>query len=296
MKKSTKSGLLFVVIVLVLVLVGMFVVKNKLKEKDKVKFSDEEIKNILTAEQKFLDAEHMHVEYLDYLEYKEEPLRIDWVEKTKKISVDGEDIEVFELEDDNDKTFALDNEGFIYYLTDNGYTIEKADALKIGLFYPNTGGTDNCSDLGRAVVETKDGIHEILVSEDKVEISKDVVANSKYEIPKCYGKDGKFNDSYIYVQKGKIGYKQTLIKDKITRKEIDVKLIIYVVVGEMEKYYVIANDDTLYIVIEPVEYIEAIAKMDNIKIDASLDSNIKLTYKDISLSFYDVRNDAKYIG
>lgn len=288
---------MFVVFLLVLILIAVYVFNGKHSDKYKVKYSDTEIKNLLIQEQHFLDVQHMHVEYLEVSEFKKKPLDIDWVTKSKSVNIKGNVFKGYVLEDDdNVDTYVLSTEGDLYYKSSNGYALVKTNKKisRIGLFYPTIGGVDNCTGVSRVVVEYPDGVHELTNSEGNITISKAIVANDKYEMPVCYGLNVKFNNSYLFVtSSGRIGYGKTYIKDKVTNKELDVKMVIYIVVGETEKYYIVTTDNTLYIATEPDQYLKAIATLDDVKIERDLDSNIKLIYKDINLEFNDVKNDVK---
>ncbi len=294
MKKNTKRILLFVVILLVLVLFGVYYIDSNNSEKHKVKYSEREIKNLLIQEQHFLDAEHMHIEYIDVSEFKKEPLKIEWVTKTKHVIVKGKSLKGYVLEDDDNlETYFVSEDGNLYY-KNSGYSLVKTSkkVSRIGLFYPLIGGADNCNGISRVVIEYPDGAHELTNNDGSITISNALVANDKFEIPVCYGLNVKFNNSYLFVNSnGRIGYGKTYLKDKVTNKELEVKMVIYIVVGETEKYYIVTTDDTLYMATEPEQYLKAIAKLDKIKIDKDLDSDIQLIYQDIILEFKDVRND-----
>jgi len=301
MKKSTKIILLIVVVLLIIGLIVLFAVKNSHSDAHKVKNSDAEIKDILKKEKEFLEAEHVHQEFLDVKEFKASKLDIEWVEKTKIVNIGGNPVNAYVAIDDEmgepDEYYILAEDGTLYRAKEGKYSVMKPTVKvnKVGVYFVRNGG--ECQVHTQYVADTDDGIYYFDSNNETGKVSiKKLSEVREFTMPVCYSGDKtKFENYGRTSTEGQFNFDGLVLKDKVTKKELVVKWIVYAENGGVDKYYVITEDDTLYVVEEEQEYVEAVAKVTfkYTKVgEDSKDVKIEIQYEDILINLKDVLNNS----
>ena len=291
-----KNKYWIVLLILVLLITGC----GK-KNENKIMKNSDEIKEVLNKEKDYLDSEHVYLQYLDVSSYKEATFDIEWIEKEENVNIKGTIVNGnIAKSENNDNTIILSKDGVLYRKKDDTYSIIKTaeDVKRIGLYYPHEGGVTNCSTIIEYVLETDSGVHAISFEDNGVIISSKTLEKNDYQLPLCYGNEKGNFDKYLSINTdGEVSFDNIYLVDKITSEKIKANHIIYSSVGDVEKYYIVTDDNFLYIVSDNKTNVEAVAKVtvSTNKVDETdnSDVNINITYKDITLSFKDVANNLK---
>ncbi len=301
MKKGTKIALLIIVILLVICFLVLLGIKISHNDAHKVKNSDAEIKDILKKEKEFLEAEHVHQEFIDVKEFKKSKLDIEWVEKTKIVNIGGQPVTAYVAIDDEmgapEEYYILAEDETLYRAKDGNYSIMKPNVKvkKLGVYFVRNGG--ECHVNTQYVADTDDGIYYFDSNNETGKVSiKKLSDVREFTMPVCYSGDKtKFDNYGRTATTGQFNFAGLVVKDKITKKELVVKWALYAENGGIDKYYLITEDDTLYIVGDTQEYAEAVAKVTfkytKIGKDTK-DVNIEINYDDILISLKNVLDNS----
>jgi len=301
MKKRTKMILLTIVVLLAICFLILVGIKINHSDANKVQNSTEEIKEILKKEKEFLEGEHVHQEFLEVKSFKEAKLDIEWVDKTKIVNIGGNPISAYVAIADEmgtpDEYYILAEDGTLYRAKEGNYSVMKPNVKvnKIGIYFVNDGG--ECQVHTEYVAETDDGIYyfDSNYETGKVSIKKlgDV---REFIMPVCYGADKtKFENYGRTSTEGQFNFEGLVVKDKVTKKELEVKWIVYAENGGADKYYIVTKDDTLYIVDEAQEYLDAVAKVEfkyTVVGENAEDVDIEIKYEDILINLKNVRDNS----
>lgn len=292
-----------VLIVLLIALVFLTACDKKEEVKNK---TPEEIKSIMEKEKDFTSGNNVHQEFINVKDFKKKDLDIKWVEKTKTINIKGNMIVGYEVNSnielyDESDSYVLSEDGTLYRNHKGNYSVMKPDdkISRIGIYYPNHGGSNNCHGNSIYVIETEKGIQYFEKNEETGSVSIKKLDVGKYFImPVCYGvPESKLMDNVVVYDDGRIVVDDKDIKDKATKETLDAKYVIYAEKEDKEKYYVITTDDKLYIIDDVSEYYELIGKVE-VKVTPSpdseegLDVDIEIKYDDVTMKLVNVVNQS----
>ena len=270
------------------------------KEEKKVSRNTEEIRYILNDEKDYLNTDNLYAQYFSISDYKESDFDIEWITKKETVNIKGNIINGYVAYNEaNNNAIILSEDGTLYRKKGIDYSIIKSSEkiTRLGLYYPHEGGHSVCSALIDFVLENESGIHLVTFEDNGIIISSNTIEKGNFELPLCYGKENSSFKKYLYITlAGEIGFSKDYIVDKITSKPLKVSHVIYTSAFDEEKYYVITDDNTLYILDDDKTNVEAIAKV-NIEVKKALeneihDVDISITYDDIVLDFKNVINDS----
>ncbi len=290
----------FLKLVIVLFVFSILISGCGKKEEKKISRNTEEIRYILNDEKDYLNTDKLYSQYFSLSDYKTSELDIEWIEKKETINIKGSIVNGYvAYNESNGNAIILGEDGTLYRRKGTDYSIIKSTEKikRIGLYYPHEGGHSVCSALVDFVLENDSGIHLVTFEDNGVIISSKTIEKGNFELPLCYGNENSSFKKYLYITlDGEIGFDKEHIVDKKVGKPLKVSHVIYVSAFDEEKYYVITDDNTLYILDSDKTSVEAIAKV-SIEVKKAVeneihDVDISITYEDIVLELKNVINNS----
>ena len=285
-------------VIIALLVFGFLIVGCGDKDSKKISRNESEIKTIMEKEEEYIGSEHVYAQYYSVSDYNKVDFDIEWIDNEETINIKGTIVNGYVANNEaNDSAIILGKDGTLYRKKNNDYAIIKSNESikRIGLYYPHEGGHDVCNSIIEFVLETDSGIHLVSFEDNGVIISSKTIEKGDFELPLCYGSENSSFSKYLNINvDGEIGFDKKNIVDKVTSKPLKVNHVIYVSVDSKEKYYVITEDNVLYILEDDKTSIEAIAKVD-IKVEKSEDDKdvqISISYGDNVLSLKNVVNSS----
>ena len=298
MNKELKRIIIVLVVVVIAVLFVGFLIYKGSSKKEK---SPEEIKDILIKERDAVSGSGVMAMYVDANYYKNKGYDLTWFEELKTINIKGKLVEGYEASIDGIEmlvttTYVLDKEGNLYRHSGNQYeTIKIGDKIKrIGVYYSFVG--TECEPVIHYALDTDAGYKYIVEDYETDNISIKAL-NMKREqvLPACYPSLFDHKDfskvGYLYYDENlNVTLNSKVLKDANSKKNIEVAHIVYIDAKDKERYYLVTEDKTLYIVDEVKEFIEPIGKLDSFEVtknDSPDEENIdiKMSYKDVVIEF-----------
>ena len=292
-----KKGRFLVVLLLFAVLLTACGKKEEVKNN-----TPEEVKKIMEAEKEFTSGDYVHQEFINVKDFNVKELDIKWAETLKTVNIRGNMVRGYEvnanieLYDDYD-SYVLGEDGTLYRYHSGNYSVMKPEYKinKLGIYYPDHGGSNACEGYREYVMDTEKGI--MFFDEDyetgAVAIKK--FSDDKYfRMPVCYGvAESKLDDEVVVYGDGRVLVEDKPIKDKANKEQIDAKYVIYAEKENKEKYYVISTNDKLYIIDEVAEYYLAVSTVD-VKVNPSVSEELNGDV-DITITAEDVTMELKYV-
>jgi len=302
-----KKKLIPIIIGLIILIIGVVVVGALLNKEDPEK-KENETKETLKKEQEFLKTKGLYADYID-VKFYSEVQDYDWIKESRSMNIKGRMIkgyEATEFSDFSSDALILSEDGTLYYKyeNDNGdaeYAIIKYEekykekVTKVGVRVTNA--TGECEPASDFIIETPSGIKIVERNYETGAISiKEMSKEVTYQHPTCYGRDteSSFEEYLNFYNDLTVGYREkgVKVKDKKTKKNLEVKALIYFDAKSFEKYYIVTTDNTLYILDKTIEHVDAVVKLDkfevveNKKADEYADQTyqIKMSYQDIELN------------
>ncbi len=303
-----KKKLIPMIIGLIILIIGVAVVGVLLNKEDNPEKEANLVKDALKKEQDFLSIKELYVDYVDVKAY-EGYSGYNWIEATKSLNIKGRMVKGYvaeEYSDFSNDALILADDGTLYYKFSNDddgdeYAIIKYEekykekVKRVGVSLENPGG--ECEPVSGFVIDTPSGVKEIERNYETGAVSIKKVTNTyTFQHPSCYGREGGATINYLNVYNDlSIGYrnKEIKVKDKKTKKNLEVKALIFLDGKDKEKYYAVTTDDVLYIIDKNIEHVDSLVKLDKFEVTEHQTKgeypekyySIKMVYQDIELDF-----------
>ena len=286
----------------VIVFIGGFLLVKNIDEK-----TIDEIKDILSKEKEKVSGSNVYGEYIDVKKFKENGLIIDWFSETKTVNVKGKMVEGIVAKYESEigsslSMYILTADNTLYRGYENEYSIIKLDETikRIGFLTDLSRG--ECHPLISYVLETDSGIKRIEEDYETDNIAvKKLDTKKSFVVPTCYNQNDKnaFAKGFIKVfDDGTLQYVNSTetIKDKKSKKDIIAKYVLFIDDSNEQFYYVVTEDDLLYVVKTGEDSVEQLTKVDRYNVETikadSPDGDdsliIKITSGDITIEVKNV--------
>lgn len=268
-----------------------------------------EIKETLNKEKESINGSNIYGEFIDVESFKNSGLSIEWFDKeTRTVNIKGRLIEGYVIdEEENGFNYILTTDGILYSEENNEYSIIKLEdeIKKIGIW--RSFSNAECHPTNYLVLSTVNGDKYIDEDMETGNMAIKALPTIKsFTLPNCYplenenDKMGTKNGFIEVLSDGTLKYtkSEVLLKNKKTKKNIVAKYVMFIDNGIASKYYIVDNDDNMYVVLEDEELIQSLATINNINItniEGEEDLvNVKIVVDDVQLDINGLTNRSNY--